>query len=1074
MSDATILKILLVEDSESDARLLLESIQSSNVTGLEVNFARSLAEAMEYLENNEADAVLLDLSLPDSSGLETVERLVHARSNLPVVVLTGVDDENTGVEALRLGAQDYLVKGQTDGRIIARAVRYAVERRQADYERDRLLRELDRQRRLLQAVFDNVPIGLALLDEPDHRYALANPAQKAIAGGRGDIEGRKAGEVWTGVAGMEILRLLDQVYFSAHSAHVTEIQLYLDRGRGTEEAFFNLDFMPLRDNDGRVAGVLTVSADTTSQVHTRWQIEQSELRFRKAVESFPYGFAIYDAGRRYVYLNAWGRNAVKLNWRQVEGKRDEDLFPKEVTREYLPVLQRVIETGTAQSFEWRMPPEMGGRIVIVYYVPLLDDSHRVYQVLAVLHDITESRQKERDLQQLNRTLKALGFSSQAMMRATDEPSYLEEVCRIIVQDCGHAMVWIGYAEEDEGKTIRPAAHSGFEEGYLETLRLTWSDTERGRGPTGTAIRTGKISMCRNMLTDPAFKPWRDEAIKRGYASSIVFPLSDGSRVFGALTIYSKESDPFSEDEVKLLDEIAGDLAYGITSIRLRAAHDQAVEALRQSELRYRTLFDSMTEGFALHEIICDEKGTPVDYRFLEINQAFERYTGLKRDEVIGKTKNEVLPEDDDFWIETYGKVALTGEPVHFDNYSSALDRHYEVFSYRPAPGQFAVLFMDITESKRLEAELVKSQKLESVGILAGGIAHDFNNLLTAVLGNISLAKIKARGEGAVVPLLEKAEYATVRAAELTKRLITFAKGGMPLFKAAFAGKLIEEAARFSLAGSNADCRFNLPGDLWPVKIDEGQIRQVIQNIVINAREAMPEGGHVDISARNIILDGSEGIPLKAGKYIGVTVRDYGTGISADDLPHVFDPYFSTKSRGSEKGMGLGLAVCYSIIAKHEGIITAGPAEGTGALISFYLPASDEEPEEKQVRGPRVLIMDDEELILETSGVLLRDAGFEVEYARDGAGAVEMFTLARNAGRPFDAVILDLTVPGGMGGQAAAREILNIDPHARAIVSSGYLDDPVMADFRNFGFAEALPKPFSKDKLIALVSRITGR
>jgi PAS domain S-box-containing protein len=324
--------------------------------------------------------------------------------------------------------------------------------------------------------------------------------------------------------------------------------------------------------------------------------------------------------------------------------------------------------------------------------------------IAAFLDITERREWEEELARLNRTLAAHSHSDQALMRATAEAGYMEEVCNIVVQDCGHAMVWIGFAEEDEAKSVRPVAYAGFEEGYLETLNLAWADTERGRGPTGTAIRTGQPSFCRNMLTDPKFTPWRAEALKRGYASSLALPLLDGDRAFGALNIYFQEPDPFTEDEIALLSGLADDLAYGIKTLRLRAAHEQAEAALRESEQRYHTLFEGMTEGFGLHEIICDEQGQPCDYRFLEINPAFERLTGLRREDVIGKTHNEVLPDDSPLWVEMYGLVALTGQPVHFENYSPALERHYDVFVYRPAPRQFAVLFMDITERKQAEAE----------------------------------------------------------------------------------------------------------------------------------------------------------------------------------------------------------------------------------------------------------------------------------------------------------------------------------------------------------------------------------
>jgi PAS domain S-box-containing protein len=323
------------------------------------------------------------------------------------------------------------------------------------------------------------------------------------------------------------------------------------------------------------------------------------------------------------------------------------------------------------------------------------------------------------MQRLSRTLRALGKSSQAMMRAVDEVAYMNEVCSIVQGDCGHAMVWIGFAVNDKEKSIVPVAHAGFEEGYLDTLKLTWADSERGRGPTGSAVRMGQPFICRNMHTDPRFVPWRKEALRRGYASSIALPLMSGSNAFGAITIYSREADPFSDDEVKLLSELAGDLSYGLTALRLRASQHTAEQSLRESEERHRSLFENMTEGFALHEIITDSHGSPRDYRFLEVNPSFEKLTGLKCSDLLGKRVLEVLPGIEPVWIQRYGKVALTGEPTRFENYSANLGRWYEVFAYRPAPMQFAVIFSDITERKKAEDERRQVEervrkKLESV------------------------------------------------------------------------------------------------------------------------------------------------------------------------------------------------------------------------------------------------------------------------------------------------------------------------------------------------------------------------
>jgi PAS domain S-box-containing protein len=310
-----------------------------------------------------------------------------------------------------------------------------------------------------------------------------------------------------------------------------------------------------------------------------------------------------------------------------------------------------------------------------------------------------------ELRRLNRTLKALSSSNQAMLYTVSEIDYLNEVCRIIVEDCGHAMVWIGFAEDDAQTSVRPVASAGFEAGYLEALKISWADNKFGRGPTGTAIRTGKPSRCEDMLNDSRFAPWREQALKRGYASSIVLPLMKGKKAFGALNIYSRQPYGFSDQEEKLLLELTNDLAYGISSIRAEEQRARAEEALVRSEARYRGLFDHMSEGFALHEIICDEDNRPVDYRFIEINDSFERLTGLTRELASGKLVSEVIPNLEPYWVQAYGEVALTGQPIHLENYSEALGRYYDVYVYSPNPRQFATIFTDVTERKQAEARL---------------------------------------------------------------------------------------------------------------------------------------------------------------------------------------------------------------------------------------------------------------------------------------------------------------------------------------------------------------------------------
>lgn len=378
-----------------------------------------------------------------------------------------------------------------------------------------------------------------------------------------------------------------------------------------------------------------------------------------------------------------------------------------------------------------------------------------------------------------------------------------------------------------------------------------------------------------------------------------------------------------------------------------------------------------------------------------------------------------------------------------------------------------LVFRDITEKRRAERELLKADKLESLGVLSGGIAHDFNNILTSILGNISIAKMFAKPGDKIFERLEEAENDCMRARVLTQKILTFSRGGAPIMKTAFISELLRDSASFALSGSNVRCEFSIPDDLWRIEVDEGQIAQAISNLIINASQAMPGGGVINLLAENIVVDERQGIPLNNGGYVKISVTDHGIGIPKEHFQQIFDPYYTTKRGGS----GLGLAIAYSIVKRHNGYIDVKSIPGKETTFSIYLPASPKEAlAEKEsgekIRGGKgkILVMDDEKMIRDVVGDMLGILGYEAGFAKDGAEAVELYKKAEQSVRPFDAVIMDLTVPGGMGGKEAVRKLAEIDPEVKAIVSSGYSDDPVMADFRKYGFSNVVAKPYNIKEL----------
>ena len=384
---------------------------------------------------------------------------------------------------------------------------------------------------------------------------------------------------------------------------------------------------------------------------------------------------------------------------------------------------------------------------------------------------------------------------------------------------------------------------------------------------------------------------------------------------------------------------------------------------------------------------------------------------------------------------------------------------------------------DITESNRMQKKIVRTQKLESTGMLAGGIAHDFNNILLGLYGNIALAKSEMSPKDKAFNLLLEAEKSMSRAKDLTTQLLTFAQGGDPVKKAVTIEQIIRETATFNLSGSNIRVIMEKPDDLWQVHADKGQISQVISNLVINARQAMPEGGNLKISLENAVLSENEFSTLELDKHVKITLTDEGTGISDKFLDKIFDPYFTTKQDGS----GLGLAIVHSIILKHNGSIYVNSKIGKSTTFVIYLPAIERiESITKHIENPsfseltqskiRILLMDDDHLVRDVTKRMLNKLGHSVDLSIDGAEVLKIYKNNMKKDTPFDLVIMDLTIPGGMGGQEAMKALLKIDPKAKVIVASGYSTDPVLSNYKSYGFKAIAKKPFNVENMKQIIDK----
>ena len=499
---------------------------------------------------------------------------------------------------------------------------------------------------------------------------------------------------------------------------------------------------------------------------------------------------------------------------------------------------------------------------------------------------------------------------------------------------------------------------------------------------------------------------------------------------------------------------------------------KAEQSLQERESQLRTLINAMPD------IVCFKDGKG---RWIEANEFDLKLFQIENVPYRGKRDSE-LAEYSEFYRDAFLNCEKTDEAAWKKRTISRGDKiipqpdgtekifdiiKVPIFNEDGSRKGLVVIGRDITEKRKMEQELLKADKLESLGLLAGGIAHDFNNILTGILGNISLAKMEINPDEEIYEILSEAENASFRAKDLTRQLLTFSKGGAPIRKAISISQLIKETGRFVLRGSNISFELNAKSNLWPADVDEGQISQVLNNLIINAKHAMPSGGIVRISAENVIVEKSSNLPLDSGRYIKISVEDQGMGIPREHLSKIFDPYFTTKQQGS----GLGLASVYSIIKRHSGHIEVESELGKGTRFTLFLPASTELPEgtatkaEKSESGQgRILVMDDEKVIREVVSRMLKRMGYEVITTRNGRETLSVYRQALDKGKTFDLLILDLTIPGGMGGKETIRELLKINPEIKAVVSSGYSTDAIMADYRSFGFAGLVTKPFNIKEL----------
>jgi len=753
--------------------------------------------------------------------------------------------------------------------------------------------------------------------------------------------------------------------------------------------------------------VVSLVEDITEHKRSEEELRASEARFRAVFEGSLDAVLLADpADGRILDANPAASVLLGRSHEDIVGMPASELYPPKVREAAMDTFHRVARNReTLAPVETRVIRSDGTEIPVdVQAQTIRVAGLRV--VYAVFHDITQRREAQRALQE-----------SEAAKR-----SILKAVPIGIGLVHGRVVSWVserlnemlGYSgDELLGKSTRILYESGQE-----------------------YERVGRVKSA--------------VILEQGIAEAETRWQRKDGRVIDVLLRFSA-IDP-------------QDLSRGVTfSVLDITERKEAEKTLRMLETAVAQTSDGV--------VVVDAGG-----RTLFCNPAWARMHGYTAEELVGTPLTVYLTgtQIEDILVPLRRQVVRHGWAVAEMNLSRKDGTEFSTLLrsdvIRDANGRslgFVTIATDTTERRKWEEELAKVQRLQSLGVLAGGIAHDFNNILTAILSNLSMARIFGNPQEDISEMLSDAERATLRARGLTQQLLAFASGGAPVKKALSLPRVLKDTVTFSLSGSSVHCQYDLPDDLWPVEADEVQLGQVVQNLVINADQAMAEGGTLFVRAANVTQGEEAPGNLPPGRYVKITVEDQGSGIPENLLSKIFDPFFTTK----EKGRGLGLATAFSIVNRHGGHLCVDSRVGVGTRMDIFLPAASSGPSPEvphlgaPVRGGgRVLLIDDEETIRKATGEVLKRLGYEVVSAREGREGIDLYQEARSSGRGFHAVIMDLTIPGGMGGREAVKALLEIDPEARVVASSGYSDDPVMARHQEFGFRAAVNKPYQMEDL----------
>jgi len=862
-----------------------------------------------------------------------------------------------------------------------------------------------------RSIVESIPIGMHMYClETDDRLVFtgANPAADRILGvDNSTFIGKTIEEAFPALKATEV----PQRYREAAATGKNWRTEQINYNEGAIQGAFEVHAFQAGPN-----AMVAAFEDITERKRTEAALKANEAKYRRLYNETPVLLHSIDREAVLVDVNDYWLKTLGYERREAIGKKATDFYT-EASRKYAQevVQPAFFRDGMVKEVSYQFVKKNGEVIdVVLSATAERDSAGKVIRSQAVIEEVTERKRAEKALQESQARFQALFEQSNDGVTVADR-----EGRYVLVNPAFCAMT--GYCRE-------------------ELLNMRVQDLLPGNVDS---------PLFRQVVSEKR-AGHREGELKRKDGSTFLVSVSGTILQIGA-------------------DQFVHGIVQDITDRK------RADEALRESEQRFRDLAETLP--LTVFEI-------DLQARFTYVNTiALQTFGYAQQDIDAGMFMPQVIaPEDRDRAREAMSR-RLAGQQDGYLEYQG-LRKDGTTFPITVASGPIVRngrpaglrgIVTDISERKQWEQEMLKAQKLESIGTLAGGIAHDFNNLLQGVFGYISLAKLSVNQPSKSIAALEQAEKALHQSVSLTSQLLTFSKGGKPVKRTIALGPVIENAARFALSGSRVAFELSLADGLRSVEADAGQIGQVVQNIVLNADQAMPLGGRIELAARNVPAASLAGLPADLqGDLVEITIKDGGTGIPPEHLARIFDPYFTTK----EKGSGLGLATSYSIIGNHGGAISVTSELGKGSTFTVYLPASTAKPEPTSGSGAcvmgrscRILVMDDDAVVRDVAAALLAELGHEVEIARHGEEAIEIYRTAKESGKPFDIVILDLTVRGGMGGVATIKKLRELDPKVIAVASSGYSDDAGTSTYQQHGFRAFLSKPYSIEGLNSMLRQL---